>query len=129
VRFHNNKAAFIVKNRELFLPGLKKRIDSMLAAGHIPARNLLAEQAFGWGLKEASHFLRNTGHGGVCILDRHILRKLAEFDVIPGVPPALPRPLYLEIEDKMKKFAECVTIPVDALDLLFWHEAKGEIFK
>lgn len=129
VRFHNNKAAYIVKNREAFLPGLKKRVDAMLEEGLPAARCRLAALVSGWGLKEASHFLRNTGHGDVCILDRHILRKLAEFGAIPRVPQTLPAALYLEIEGAMKTFARRADIPVPALDLLFWHEAKGEIFK
>ena len=129
VRFHNNKASYIIKNRGAFLREIKPRVDTLLNDGEAAARNGLARVVNGWGLKEASHFLRNTGHGGVCILDRHILRKLAEYKVIPGVPKALPAPLYFEIETKMIQFSKKLDIPVDALDLLFWHEAKNEVFK
>jgi N-glycosylase/DNA lyase len=129
VRFHNNKAAYIIKNRSAFLPALKKRMDALLVDGTVLARNALSKDASGWGLKEASHFLRNTGHGGVCILDRHILRKLAEYKVIPAVPQTLCASLYFEIEAKMMRFSKKLDIPVDALDLLFWHEAKNEVFK
>jgi N-glycosylase/DNA lyase len=65
----------------------------------------------------------------VCILDRHILRKLAAYKVIPSVPKTLSVALYFEIETKMIQFAQKLDIPVDALDLLFWHEAKNEVFK
>jgi N-glycosylase/DNA lyase len=129
VRFHNNKASYIVKNRSSFLPGIKERLDALLDDSENAARNVLARVVSGWGLKEASHFLRNTGHGGVCILDRHILRKLAEHKVIPVVPKTLSTALYFEIETKMIQFAQKLGIPVDALDLLFWHEAKNEVFK
>ena len=129
VRFHNNKASYIIKNRDAFLPEIKERVDALLNDGEQAARNTLARVVNGWGLKEASHFLRNTGHGGVCILDRHILRKLAEYKVIPGVPKALPTALYFEIETKMIQFSKKLDIPVDALDLLFWHQAKNEVFK
>jgi N-glycosylase/DNA lyase len=130
VRFHNNKASYIVKNRTAFFHGTRKRIESLLDTGEIDARNELAEQVCGWGLKEASHFLRNIGHGGeICILDRHILRRLAECGVIDGVPKTLPPARYREIEHGMKKFAARKRIPVDALDLVFWYQAKGEVFK
>jgi N-glycosylase/DNA lyase len=130
VRFHNNKAAFIVKNRALFFPRTKEHIETQLLCGELYARNVLAQNVYGWGLKEASHFLRNIGHGkSICILDRHILRCLTTYGVIEAIPKTLSPLVYCSIEQKMKAFAAAVKIPVDALDLVFWYQAKGEVFK
>ena len=47
-------------------------------------RNFIAENVKGYGLKEASHFLRNIGKSDnqIAILDRHILRNLKALDII-----------------------------------------------
>jgi N-glycosylase/DNA lyase len=136
VRFHNHKAAYIRKNRTLLYPQTKAKLNCFLseasasADGVVQARNDLARVVSGWGMKEASHFLRNIGRGDeVCILDRHILRRLHHYKVINAVPASLPLKLYLEIEKNMIEFADTEGIPVAALDLVFWYEAKGEIFK
>jgi N-glycosylase/DNA lyase len=132
VRFHNHKAAYICKNRPLLYPQTKAKLGRLLseADGIMQGRNGLARVVSGWGLKEASHFLRNIGRGDeLCILDRHILRRLHHYNVINAVPASLPLKLYLEIEKKMIEFADTESIPVAALDLVFWYEAKGEIFK
>jgi N-glycosylase/DNA lyase len=128
VRFHRNKAAYIVKNRALFSPKTKERLAAALGnRTGIEARNHLAAVVAGWGLKEASHFLRNIGlGGGLCILDRHIMRQLAVYGV---AEEALTNKTYLGIEQRMIEFAAMHAIPVDAFDLVLWYEEKGEIFK
>jgi len=81
-------------------------------------------------MKEATHFLRNIGLGkDLAILDRHILKNLNYYGVINELPKTLTKKKYLEIEDKMKKFSEEIKIPIDELDLLFWSEETGKIFK
>ena len=82
------------------------------------------------GYKEASHFLRNIGFGDdIAILDRHILKHLVGNKVIPEVPKSLTGKKYLEIEQKMKEFANSTGIPFGHLDLVWWSEETGEIFK
>ena len=84
----------------------------------------------GLGYKEASHFLRNIGLGEeFAILDRHILRNLARLKVIPEVPVSITKKRYLEIEEKLRRFAADIGIPVAELDLLFWSKETGWIFK
>jgi N-glycosylase/DNA lyase len=130
VRFHNNKAAYIAENRRKFLPGIGAALAEIPAQAGVGARNGLAAQVRGWGLKEASHFLRNTGRGSrVCILDRHILRRLAFYGVIKAVPASLAPALYCAIESRMQGFAAQIQVPPDALDLVFWYQAKGEVFR
>lgn len=131
VRFHRNKARYIAANRAAFYPDTRRRLRDA-AAGKTLAeeRDALQKKVAGWGLKEASHFLRNTGRGdAVCILDRHILRQLALYGVIAEVPASVSAGAYREIERKMLAFAEKEGVPPDALDLVFWYKEKGEIFK
>jgi N-glycosylase/DNA lyase len=128
VRFHNNKAHYIVQNRDNFYPHTKRRLAKMLVRDD-PQRELYSRVA-GWGMKEAAHFMRNIGFGHIaCILDRHILRQLVRCGVIPEIPRTLPVSLYHEIDLKMKHLAQKIEIPLAALDLVFWFEETGEIFK
>ncbi|MDR0525342.1 MAG: N-glycosylase/DNA lyase [Spirochaetaceae bacterium] len=128
VRFHNHKAQYILKNRQAFYPGTKERLRGFLVLED--PQFSLCEAVAGWGLKEAAHFLRNIGFGdGACILDRHILRQLERYRVIPGIPKVLSKTVYQEIDAKMKAFAKTWGFSVSALDLVFWYEETGEIFK
>ena len=131
-RFHNHKAAFIVRARERFFPQghgeLAKTLDSFPSSKD--ARGWLVREVHGLGLKEASHFLRNTGRGeGLAILDRHILRNLIRHGVLRRLPRTLTPKRYLDIERRIESFSEEIGIPMAALDLLFWSRETGEIFK
>jgi N-glycosylase/DNA lyase len=97
----------------------------------INMREWLVSNIKGYGYKEASHFLRNIGLGrDIAILDRHILKNLKKFSVINKIPDSVgPRKIYLEIEEKMRRFSRDIGIPLDALDLLFWSLQTGFIFK
>lgn len=127
VRFHNKKAVFIVNARKV-LPLLKKVIDPKDV---MKTRDWLVENIKGLGYKEASHFLRNIGLGrDIAILDRHILKNLARYGVITKIPDSVgSRKIYLDIEDKMRKFAKKAGIPMDEMDLLFWSIQTGFVFK
>jgi N-glycosylase/DNA lyase len=131
VRFHKNKARYIITNRDTFYPGTKNKIQELIKnKSLIEGRDGLQKKVFGWGLKEASHFLRNTGKGdGICILDRHIMRQLLLYGVIKEIPASITGAAYHEIEQKMLAFAEKEAVPVDALDLIFWYKEKNELFK
>jgi len=135
VRYGNNKARFIVEARELFSQpdssigeggfSIKRRLPTDARA----ARDYLAENVKGLGLKEASHFLRNIGYRGLAILDRHVLRTLQEARVIDQIPKTLTRKRYLEIEKKFLEYAHRLGISPDALDLVMWSLKTGEVFK
>jgi len=131
VRFHKNKTKYIMNNRRNFFFDTKDILLKMFNGGDIiQMRNKLAETVVGWGMKEASHFLRNIGHGQkICILDRHILRQLSEYGVIAKIPKLMTKGDYLAIETDMRHFAKEVDIPLEALDMVFWYKAKGELFK
>lgn len=131
-RFHNHKAAYIVRARERFFPGGHPVLRETLDRFPDPeaARDWLADEVDGLGLKEASHFLRNIGRGEeLAILDRHILRNLVRHRVIGRMPKSLTPGRYRAIEARLQRFAADVGISVGVLDLLWWSRQTGEIFK
>jgi N-glycosylase/DNA lyase len=83
----------------------------------------------GLGYKEASHFLRNIGFSGYAILDKHILRSLAEMGVTDSPQPPTTRARYLHTEERLRRFAHDVGIDFDELDLVLWSMKTGEILK
>jgi N-glycosylase/DNA lyase len=126
IRFHRTKARLLLRLRESFPDILHALSDSRPT---IVLREWLVEHVYGFGYKEASHFLRNTGHRDLAILDRHILKNLKRFGAIRTIPKTLTRKRYLELENQFHRFANTVGIPLDELDLLFWSMETGEILK
>jgi N-glycosylase/DNA lyase len=124
VRFHNNKARYVVAARQHFSRDGKVRIKSMLNTDDLwGLRNWLADNVEGLGMKEATHFLRNIGYGSdLAILDRHIMTELYKHKVITEIPLVLPKNKYLHIERLMKEFAKNLNISMAELDMVFWSE-------
>ena len=132
VRFRNVKAKRVAQLAQNFLQKSTCIIFEILhnCNENKIARDKLVKAINGYGYKEASHFLRNIGRGGnLAILDRHILKNLAELGVIEEIPGTLNRKKYLLIEEKMTKFAQIIKIPMEHLDLLLWAKQTGEVFK
>ncbi len=132
VRFPENKSRYIVEARRLFTdPDGKLRIKERLHhSDPLVLREWLVKNIRGLGYKEAGHFLRNIGMGdNLAILDRHILRNMARYGIIRDIPRSLTRKRYLELEERLRKFSRRVGIPMAELDLLFWSQETGEIFK
>ncbi len=130
VRFHKNKARYIVEARKKLFD--EKTLEKTVAENKdaLTMRNSLADNVLGLGMKEAGHFLRNTGLAQeVAILDRHILKNLVSLGVIGNMPKSLTRKNYLAIEEKMADFSRENKIPMAHLDLLMWSEQTGRIFK
>lgn len=131
VRFKNNKAQYIVEamgKRQAIFDNIHDLFNSKAPA--FVVRNWLVENVKGYGLKEAGHFLRNIGHGkDICILDRHILRCLVDFNVLGTIPKSLTNLVYFDIECYMLAFAVRIGIEPDDLDFVFWYRQNGEIFK
>ena len=131
-RFHNHKAAYLVRARERFFPDggplLKATLDRF--PDPVEARAFLVAEVDGLGLKEASHFLRIIGRGEVlAILVRHNLRNLVRHRVIGRLPKSLTPKRYLVIEARLRRFSAAVGVSVGVLDLLWWSRQTGEIFK
>jgi len=132
IRFKHTKARRIIEAREGFGPAGRSPIKAMIRSFSSPAeaRDWLALNVNGIGLKEASHFLRNVGKGDdLAILDRHILKNLKNMGVIDNYPSSLTRKKYLEIEGKMRTLSSEINIPLAHLDIVLWCKETGEIFK
>ncbi len=133
VRFRNNKAQYICYARTLLCPdgkpGLKRLLDSI--PDKEERRDWLVKNIKGFGYKEASHFLRNTGYGpDFAILDRHVIRNLAALGVLKkGEAGNSTNKKYLEIEKKMIRFSKDIGVPMDYLDFVFLYKGMGDIFK
>lgn len=131
VRFPNNKSGYLVAARKSLTNGKTLMIKNRLRTDDVPyTRDWFVKNIKGLGYKEASHFLRNIGLGDdIAILDVHILRNLIRYKVIPSLPKNLSRSYYLAIEDRLKIFSKKIKIPMPHLDLLFWSNETGIIFK
>lgn len=132
VRFKNNKAKYLVELRNLMTVNGKLQPKKILSdAGDVfEKREWILENIKGMGLKEANHVLRNLGFGeNIAILDRHILRNLAELNVIDEVPKSVTKAKYYEIEEKMREYSRFANIKMDELDLVLWYKEAGEVFK
>ncbi len=128
IRFHNQKAKYVVKNREL-VRGDKPRLIELLGEDVHRVREVLVEVVWGFGLKEASHFMRNIGYSGLAVLDRHVLRWMKALGAIEEVPGTLTRRRYLELERRFIRLSEELGLAPEALDLLLWYASTGEVLK
>ena len=132
VRFHNKKASYIVAARKRFQGKKGINIKESIGINDIfKTREWLVRNIKGLGYKEASHFLRNIGLGkNISILDTHILKNLKELGVIKKIPSSVSGKNYTQvIEERMRKFAGRIKIPLEELDLLLWSRETGFVFK
>lgn len=131
IRFHNNKTKNILELQQKISKGFVEELINSINSQPIEnVRNQLHSSVRGYGLKEASHFLRNIGQGKeIAILDRHILNNLKKYEVIQEIPKTITTKKYFEIENQMKYFSKKINIPLDELDLVFWSKQTGNIFK
>ncbi len=128
VRFYEAKSRYIILNRYL-LNDDGRVLKKMLSLSPFDSREALTRNVWGFGYKEASHFLRNIGFTGLSILDRHILRNMQYMGIINEIPRTLSRRKYLELEQVFIATAQSLGLSPEALDLLLWYRATGEVFK
>jgi N-glycosylase/DNA lyase len=132
-RYPRARAGYIVASREFLREhcGLKLRNKLQSFADDLERRDWLVKEKRikGLGYKEASHFLRNIGLKGYAILDKHVLRSLAELKIIDDPKPPNTRSKYLMVENRLKILADRTKIDFDELDLVLWSMKTGEILK
>ena len=126
IRFHNVKAKRLIMAAKVY-PKILDCLHSDLTPQE--KRMQIREMIVGFGMKEASHFMRNIGYRGLGILDRHIIRYLIAEGVYPEAPKISTCSNYLKAEEKYLEFADEVGISVDELDILFWSAGSGIILK
>lgn len=122
-RFHNTKAKYIVAARQH--PSIK---SLLMDKTEKEAREWLVENVKGIGMKEASHFLRNTGSQNLAIIDRHIMNILHEHKLIIK-PKSLTAENYNQIEKKCADIASKMRVSLAKLDLMMWYLQTGEVLK
>tara|TARA_Y100000310_G_scaffold261214_1_gene270474 strand:- start:733 stop:1356 length:624 start_codon:yes stop_codon:yes gene_type:complete len=123
-RFHNNKAKYIVGAREF-----SEIKDILSGMSEVEAREWIVENVKGLGMKEASHFLRNTGSKGLAILDRHILNLMFDRGYLLERPKSLSGKKYLEIEETFNMIASNLGMNSAELDLYMWYMKTGIVLK
>ena len=132
-RYPNARARYIVASREFLKEHCGLRLRHKLGAFNCPLerRDWLAREKGikGLGYKEASHYLRNIGFKGYAILDKHVLRCLAELKIIDDPKPPNTRSRYLIIEEKLKNLTAMTGIDFDELDLVLWSMKTGVVLK
>lgn len=137
IRYEQNKAKYIVENREsLTQPTLKNPEKGLKIKEKIEdkdpekVREWLVENIKGLSWKGASHFLRNIGYGkDFAIISGHIIRKMHQLELIKEPEQPKNKEEYLKYENKLRNFSEDIEIPLEELDLVLWSYETGEIFK
>ena len=132
-RYPNARARYVFASRSF----LKDHCDLKLRAKlenfdcRLARRDWLVKEKGikGLGYKEASHFLRNIGFRGYAILDKHVLRCLAELKIIDSPEPPNTRVKYLTVEGKLRDLTEKTRIDFDEMDLVLWSLKTGQILK
>lgn len=132
-RFPVARPGYIVVTRDYLRSECDMRLRRKLKGFKDPIarRDWLAQekQIKGLGYKEASHYLRNIGFSGYAILDKHVMSCLMDLEVVDTAKPPAGRTRYLEIETKLRSFAEKIGIDFDELDLVLWSMKTGEVLK
>jgi N-glycosylase/DNA lyase len=132
-RFPVARPRYIVTTRNYFRVNFGMALRERLRSFSDPfeRRDWLAQekQIKGLGYKESSHFLRNVGVKGHAILDKHVMRCLAEMKIVDTARPPANRRKYLEVEQEFRRFAQQIKVDFDELDLVLWSMKTGEILK
>jgi len=132
-RYPNARAGYIEHSRNFLAPGGDLKLRSRLEGFGDPFERrdwLVGDKGIkGLGYKEASHFLRNVGFRGYGILDKHVLRSLAELKFIDDPKPPNTRSRYLTVEERLRQLAQELQIDFDELDLVLWSMKTGEVLK
>lgn len=124
IRFHRHKAQRLARVHSVF-----ERVWNIRHSSLPPSEQRweLVQTVSGFGMKEASHFLRNTGVKGIAVLDRHVLRWMERLGC-PVLPPQNRRS-YEAAEHAFIALAHRLAIPPEELDLLCWSLETGEVLR
>src|SRR5574341_2320190 len=103
------RASYIVHTREYLKKGFDFKLKDLVFSFKDPIdrRDFFAsnKNIKGVGYLQASHFLRNIGFSGYAILDKNILKTLNELKLIENTQPPTTRNRYLQIESRLRRFA------------------------
>jgi len=153
-RYPNVRSKFIIYNRK-FYSNLKPALENL--DNDLERREWLVKNIKGFGLKEASHFLRNNGYFNVAIIDFHILDLLNKYNLLESflknklnddltiikkdktvskknidnkkTKIKLNKELYLKTETILTELSRKVNLPLGILDLYLWYIETGKVIK
>jgi N-glycosylase/DNA lyase len=95
-------------------------------SSEVEIRNYLAHAISGFGLKEASHFLRNIKYSSeLAIIDTHIVNFLSQLELIPTEKVTVTKKVYVELEDKMRQICRSNQLNLSILDMAIWYYMRG----
>lgn len=116
-----NAAKILYSNNDT----LKKKLLSFKS--DIEARNFLADNIPGLGIKEASHFLRNIGYSdSLAIIDVHMLSFMKKYALLEIEEKfSLTRKMYLRIESILRNFVNFHGLNLAIFDLAVWHYMRS----
>lgn len=136
VRFHNIKSKYLFNARTIFdsvwfyllnnYQNHKKNVEDFELLKNI--RNTLVKEIKGMSFKVSSHFLRNIGFAGLAILDVHVINGLKSRKLIPN-NLVLNKKNYYNVEEIMIEYAKLLGVSLEELDLMFWSQRTGYVFK
>lgn len=126
VRFHRTKAKRLLRLHSQF-SAIVGALSSIQSARDL--RRWIVKNVAGFGMKEASHVLRNLGRFELAIVDRHVLRNLCRFGAIDTNDFPRTERHYEQIENAFCNFAAQCGLPLQELDLLLWAIETGEVLK
>ena len=129
VRFYNVRSEYLHHNKKIIedAGGMSTLLQTRDDTSEL--RLYLKDTIKGLGMKESSHYLRNIGYFGLCILDKHVRRVLSTLNVFKDDDRPSTVKEYEKKEQKMKLFADEHDLCIDTLDLAVWSYKTGTIQK
>ncbi len=112
------KSAKTVSCKEQWLHSLL--VDS---ASEQKTRSVLISNISGFGLKEASHFLRNIGYSNrLAIIDTHVISFLEEINALstPQLKTLTPK-TYMELEYALQQICKEWGLLLSVFDMAVWR--------
>lgn len=124
-RFPNSKAKALFRAAAWLTEERMWNLVSLYEYSPCDARIFLMKCP-GFGLKTASWFLRNIGHGyGLAIIDVHVARLASRWHLVPdGLDPVKD---YLEIENRLKSHCSKCDVDISEIDLALWRYSRGDL--
>lgn len=127
-RFPNVRATHIVNAAKALYwekPGLLWILESCISEHE--ARDFLAENVQGIGLKEASHFLRNVGFSSsLAIIDSHVIAFLTEVGAVQEKEiSALTPTVYIRLEKILVDLCNNLGFNLSVFDMAIWRCMRG----
>ena len=116
------KAAFFIYSENQDMKQILNKFKS-----DIDARNYLAANISGLGMKESSHFLRNIHYSdSLAILDIHILEYMRLQSLIElKKNKSLTKNMYLKIEGVLRNYTKQYKFNLAMFDLAVWHYMRN----